>query len=350
MKERFFMKYINIINLILFLFQIMPFIEYDCDYDHPIKKNEGTCQESIENLCTESDFESNICKIENEIVETQWLSSIIKYGKAGSDYATLATTPDGNLICTSSHYTNTAKYYYGLDKDGRPLFHGNSEDTPFAETNSDQPRNEGSIFGIKLDLASNDEGEYIIALANNNANFELYDFNDNNKVYKIDGKTFLGTFKNTFQYVSIFKYKTEENCYIISFIAEDSNSKAQFFLNKYIFHDKDISSSSSYTKSNILVNSASAHISSCFEINNNIILCFCLDFYKNYLISAYNDNLEQLAVISINSTYYAKTNFYKSVHFTGDAGAFLYDHTEEIIAIQFKEYTSGNIKKFFSFK
>ena len=141
-----------------------------------------------------------------DIEKAQNLTRISKYSDATINYATLATTLNGDLICISSPYSGYTYYYYGLKKNGRPYFLKNGEETYSTSITSDQKRNEGTISSIKLNSTSDDK-EYVIAFGDNAAYFELYDFDDNNRVYKIDGKTFFGTISNPFHYSSVFKLK-----------------------------------------------------------------------------------------------------------------------------------------------
>jgi len=111
-------------------------------------------------------------------VNTAELTSIIKYSLSdlATSYATVTVTQNGNLICSSSFFgTSTLKYYYGIKSNGRPLFIKNNKEIEFSSTDSDKARNEGNIYGIKLS-SSTDDKEYIIAIGNNEANVEVYDF------------------------------------------------------------------------------------------------------------------------------------------------------------------------------
>ena len=82
----------------------------------------------------------------NSLINTETLTSIIKYSLAtiNSTYATVATTPQGNLICSASFYReSTKKYYYGLKPNGRPYFLKDGVETEFSDTDSEKERNEG---------------------------------------------------------------------------------------------------------------------------------------------------------------------------------------------------------------
>ena len=260
----------------------------------------------------------------------------------------MSTTPNGDLLCISSFFSSSKTlYFYGLKENGRPYFLENGKETPFRTTDSEQARNEGAIFGIKLSKESNDDKEYIIGFANNNANFEIYDF-DNNIIYKESCKTIFGTSRNSFQYASIFRLNTDEqNYYIISIPAHNSSNKKLFYLMKFYFSNLQISTYPP-TKIGITTESAETKISSCFESENNYIFCFYLDTNNNYIINVYNYDLQIIGTTSFSSTYYGDSTFFKCIHFTEDAGAFLYYDTDKNIAIQFKNYINGELYDYFN--
>ena len=257
----------------------------------------------------------------------------------------MATTPQGTLICISSYYqTSTNKFFYGLKKNGRPYFTNNGVETPFHSVDTGTDRNEGNVYGIQL---NGDNKEYIVAFGANFAYFEIYDFEKGN-VYKQEGNIFFGTGFNTFNYASIFKLNNDINYYFIGYIAQQQNTVAKtFFVKRFLFNNINIAQSYPTTIFTTY-SSGETLISSCFETDNKYIICFYLNNYNNYIIIVYDHNLNQKATSNLYSTYYDSSTFYKAVHFTGDAGAFLYKDTDKNIAIEFKNYTSGNIKDYFN--
>ena len=216
------------LNLIIFVYNLETIISSSCNYTHPIKKGDiCTIGE-----CSKEDFDSNICTIENDIIKDQWFSSIILFTEKNINYATLVTTPNGDLICTSTYSSLTKKYYYGIKKNGRPYFLIDNKETYFATSDSNKARNEGNIYAIKLS-GSTDNKEYVIAFGNNDSNFELYDF-DNNDVYYKETKSFFDINYTTFHYGSVLKLNiNDNNYYIISFIAKDVNNNFFFILRNF---------------------------------------------------------------------------------------------------------------------
>ena len=63
----------------------------------------------------------------------------------GAEYQALSTTVNGNLICSSWHYSSLLINYFGLKANGRPYFTQNAEETYFSNTTTTQIKTEGVI-------------------------------------------------------------------------------------------------------------------------------------------------------------------------------------------------------------
>ena len=291
----------------------------------------------------------------DNILTRKKLSSIVRYSlndNIGSAYNTLSTTPEGNLICSASFYqSSTMKYYYGLKSNGRPYFIKNNIETEFTTTDSDKERNEGIIYGIKLG-GSSDDKEYIIAIGNNEANVELYDFsNDEAIVYTKPGTTFFSSEYNSFKYGTIFKLKSgTDNYYILTLILQLSGNVKYFHIMKLYFTSPNIAN---YDPIILRQNAQSIALafSSCFENDDNIIICFFIDNQQKYIIAAYDYQLNLLNPyfsVYIASTTYEENIFYKCIHFSQNIGAFIYFNSENKLCFQFKKYESSNFNSPFT--
>ena len=291
----------------------------------------------------------------SSIINTETLTSFIRYSLNDSDanYATITTTPLGNLICSASYFnTLTIKYYYGLKPDGRPYFTKDSEETEFLSTDSDRPRNEGNIYGIQLEGSSLNDKEYIIALGNNNGNFELYDFSLSNPVVSIkEGNSFFGSEYLSFKYGTIFKLKNGDNQYILSLILQLTGNVKYFHVFRLSFSSTDIVNNSPI-KNTYKDLSQVLSFTSCFEDDSNNIICFYI--YPNgddgiYTIEAFDYDLNRpnqyAKYANFANALYEETIFYKGIHFTGVVGAFLYikkiNNDENKICIQFMKFESN---------
>ena len=345
--KKFSNNYLFLLRCIIFFFNMKNCLLSICNENSPIRKNEAECVES----CTANEFTSGACVIENEKIKTQKITDRVVYSASSIHYAAGATTPHGNLICSSSYYqTYTQKYYYGLKQNGRPLFIENSKETFFSITDSDKVRCEGTIYAININGIK--DKEYIVGFGNNAVNFEIYDFISNEQIiiYKQLGTTFFGTGYNSFQRSSIFKLNnSDQDYYIISIIAQPpSSSNKCFYIMKFLFTDLDITQYSPKVKFDKL-DSASIQISSCFQTDNNYIFCLYLDRTFNYKAIVYDNDINYKKDTSIYSVGNAEAStFNKCVHFIGEAGAFIYLNTASNFEIQFKQYISDNIIDYFS--
>ena len=307
--------------------------------------NKGNCV----NSCPKYEFNSGNCFLENDIVRDQNFTSIVIFADSNPDFITICTTPNGNLISSSTLWGKTLKYFYGLKKNGRPYFYNNNEETLFAQSDSDQGRFESIIFGIKLN-GSNYDKEYIISFGKETSNFELYDFeNKDNQVYYQDGIVFFQTTSNFFLRGSIFKLKNEDDYYIIGLMAHSGTTN--FYLIKLLFKSIDIVNNSPIVNVKT-IESLRELMVSCFESEKNYIICFYHSLERKYSTIIFDQDLNELANKTIAEVSVIGV-FYKCVHFIRETGAFLYYEYYEsntILAIQFKEYKNGEIINYFNTK
>ena len=285
-------------------------------------------------------------------VNTAELTSIIKYSLSdlATSYATVTVTQNGNLICSSSFFgTSTLKYYYGIKSNGRPLFIKNNKEIEFSSTDSDKARNEGNIYGIKLS-SSTDDKEYIIAIGNNEANVEVYDFSDETPIiYLKNGNSFFSSEYNSFKYSNLFKLKNGDNIYLLSIILQIQESGSYKFFNlfKLSFSSPDIYNNNPIIKS-FKFKSATLSYTSCFETESNYIICFCISEYSVYTIASFDYNINSvLNYHFINNAQYYATIFYKCIHFTQNAGVFLYFSNSGNICFDFIKYESNSFQIYF---
>ena len=328
-------------KIFIFICNINPSLLSNCiNVYYPIKKGNADCSNGN---CELSEYESGYCTIENDIIKTQWFTSIIKFTEEGYTYVLIVTTENGDLIASSNRYNepNTLKYYYGLKKNGRPYFTKNGEENPITTTESDNKRYEGNLFGIKL--KGNDK-EYIIGFGIEKTNFEIYDFENNNTVYKQGGSTFFSTDYNYFHTAAILKLNYEDNYYIIGIIEKIQTNNTYFFhIMKVQFTSLDINSYSP-----IIIRQKlpcyNSRIVSCFETKSKNIICFYRDDSNQYVIIVFDYELNIVksnAVYSI--TYTDDYIFFKCVHFIEDSGIFFYYDSLNSPVIVFKKYSSGEI-------
>ena len=54
--------------------------------------------------CELSEYESGVCTIENDIIKTQWLTSIVHFAEEWYTYTLITTTESGDLIVSSTKF------------------------------------------------------------------------------------------------------------------------------------------------------------------------------------------------------------------------------------------------------
>ena len=287
-------------------------------------------------------------------INRETLTNIIRYSLAdtASDYATIATTPKGNLICSATYYNSLKKtYYYGLKQNGRPYFTVDGDETEFSSTDSDKERNEGNVYGIQLIGSTPDDKEYILGIGNNDANFEMYDFTiDNPIVYYKHGAEFFGVNFCSFKYVTIFELKNSTNNYLLSVILQrDGDFKKYFHIFRLKFSSLDLDSNYPFVRAFTNIIDLDLFFCSCYETETNDIICFFINIGQVYTIAAFDYdiyNIKQSTTIA-NTKYYDAI-FYKCIHFTGNLGVFLYFNNDGNIHIQIKKYEEQNFNNYFT--
>ena len=112
---------------ILLLSILYKLILNECERENPIFKD-NSCQLIY---CNETEFLTNICRIDNTIVKTQWLTNIIKISKDSFMNINIASNSKGDIFIESSPIDEKSeRNFYALKSDGRPYFkNSNNEES-----------------------------------------------------------------------------------------------------------------------------------------------------------------------------------------------------------------------------
>ena len=329
-------------NVFIFLLKFKKIVLEYCPYDRPLLR--GT---QCYDLCSSYQFQ-NGCAPNNSLVITQWLNNIMPASDANYGNPDITLMPNGDLIIGSNNPSIFDRHFYGIKKNGRPYFKDktNNIETSYYSITCQKTKQESFKFGIKINGKEN-ENEYLISIAKDNSYYlELYDF-ENDNIYQLSPQTF---FKNHQVYNArafvINNISDSNNYYFILGINGFFYSVSQspfFLLIKMSFQSKDIINYNPVL--NITRKECSrTRISSCFETNNKFIICFYQDASRHYIIRVYDHNLDDKTNENIADGFENEFNFYKSVHFHGEAGAFGYYYntgTENHLYIQFKYYNNS---------
>ena len=318
----------TIINAYIFFQFIVKIILGDCPKNNPILLEKSSC---VSLNCSEYEFETNYCIINNTIIKTQWLTNIIVFGELNFRYINFVTYSNGDMIVETTSCPNKPKrMFYGLKKNGRNFF---KENTPFYSIivqNQDNggKKYESEILIIKLNDGDEKDKEYIISMTKSDAFAELYDF-DNNKIYQKKMMNILGTTHQNLRQAALTIISSDNKYYsIYGFINEGELYLYKFFFSSvYDLEGEDLNKK--LTKfSNVKGLSVS-----CFETEQKIIICFYTsnDGKKIILAIDINFNEKGKTDISPKDSTFDQSSFIKCIHLTGEIGVFtFYDKVDNI--------------------
>ena len=128
LNKKYLKERLNLFLLKIIIFiQIIKFCELSCDRVTPYLKG-GICT----NNCSYKEMNNDKCKVDNEIIKSQWINNIIYIGTDGWIYINMVTTGKNDLIAIVSKYPSiNERIIYGLTKEGRGYFIENNQESAF---------------------------------------------------------------------------------------------------------------------------------------------------------------------------------------------------------------------------
>ena len=330
----------TIIHLFYFQFLIKS-IKSQCGKETPILF-ENTCQLKA---CSKEQFENQECKIENKVVKTQWLTSIIQIGDKDYRYINFANFSNGDMVVeTSACPSHDERMFYGITSDGSPLFKksstGNTKTYFFTIKVPDQTDNgnkntryESENFIITVNEGLKKGTEYLVSFAKSTQYAELYMFDEINIKQKQTLKV-LGNQMDILKFTSI-KYINNNNYYIL----------LGYYTNNYIYLSKLYFKANDFTDNNPQITNYKYSVSiggslSCFITKSNYIICAYIktsttsSWYGGRQITsttysfcrnAFTETFNSLKEACISTYIPTDTSiFVKGIHLKEDIGAFTY--------------------------
>ena len=311
------------INYFIFLLKINN-AQGECPRESPILLNNDSC---VLRYCTNEEFNTNVCKINNEIVKTQWITNNIIM-EQNFRYINLAKFSNGDLILELSENPYSSKrFFFGLKQNGRYLF---KNESAFYSMNINEktkmPRYYGEIFTINV-MEEDVEKEYLVSIGRMSSNVEVYDFNLNKSYYKETTIIFKNRTINSARETAL-KISSNNQTYIL-LCALVKSTNLYFSLHKLNFSSIYVNEIEPFIESyDSEEENAKGEIVSCFETKLNIIICLYNCFIgKTYghCLLAFNYNLEKLGSYYIQGTSKGKATFYsKCIHYKDEIGVFNY--------------------------
>ena len=285
------------------------------------------------------------------------LTNIINIGKENFRYVNFASYSNGDMVFLTSSYilinylnpSKNERIFYGLKKNGRPLF----KDSYFYSTTvTDGSKYESESLVVKESGNNNNETEYLMSFAKESSFVEIYDFKKG-ITYKKNLQKFLDNTISSYRHAFISLFSNDTNYfYLLGFINDDK----KFVIQKHIFYslqnlETENTLNKTITIKNLEAKSLSGFTSyvsgiSCFQTERHFIICFFLNKVSNYLIVAYNLNLEEIKNVYISSNINSYNNvFYKCLLLKGDIGVFTYYEDSNPVLL-FKEFNSTDFNNY----
>jgi hypothetical protein len=233
------------------------------------------------------------------------------------------------------------RIFYGFKKNGRHLLNGSyfysfemnvtNEIKEINETNKTilyRNKYEGESLVIRENRNITDKKEYLMSLSKKFSFVEIYDF-EKEITYKKDLNIFANCTFPIFSYRHAFipLLSNDTNYYyLFGFI----NNQSRFIIQKHLFNSvQDFESEDTLIK-NITINNFKAKVPtsglSCFQTEQEFIICFFLTLNSNFVLAAYNTNLDEIKNISLSLKIENSNNnpFYKCLHLKGEIGIFTF--------------------------
>jgi hypothetical protein len=333
-------------QLILILIFIKSSLNYCNERDKAIYvSSSNTCELKY---CTPQEFENKTCIKDNEIIRNQWLNNIRKFGVENCKLTKIGKYSNGDILAYSSLNSGSSfiSYFYGLNKDGRPLFSKDGQETPFNSMKpnsandyyqgfySNRQYGEGEIFIAKM---SGNDDEYLLNFGRQYQYTWLYDFTGPN-IYK---RRTINVFQSSVLYSirsSIFNLE-ESNNFLFAGIFVNYNTAWGYTMPSTFNKDLVLYSLSIYQKES-LSNSMSSFIQSsssgidaygnmvsCYETKSKHIACIYICSYseRKYKIIDFDKNLvKKVDEGYIISNYIEENIFFKGLHYEAECGIFIY--------------------------
>ena len=205
-------------NIILYsiFFINFPLANSECGRDIPIY-SDNYCQLKY---CTKEQFDSTYCKIDNQIIKTQWLNNIIIFDSSKFVYGGFTLNSKGDMIYICSD-SNGKRLFYWLNNDGSFPFEDNGKKVPVKTIEmSGAKRYESAFSSVK---ATNNK-EYLLSISLWEGNTEYYDLKNNSFSY-FSTNDFTGN--------DVFSYGLPNN------LLEIDNGSNKKYLYTFIGQDKD---------------------------------------------------------------------------------------------------------------
>ena len=282
---------------LIYIFHLIKSNDFTCNKTHPILKD-NICMLTY---CTEEEFNSLECTINNKIIKTQWLNSIIPISDINYRFINSFLTNNNDLIIQTTNVLGTPeRKYFGLTKEGRYFFNNsNGDEYPYFSINAIGNDNdelykfEGIAASIQI---KNEPNDYFLSIGNYDAYAEIIDYRNKIITRKLSKDFYYVPIISEISSIFLMEklpYDSNDSnkYYIISFLT-DYQGIYYFMCKIYYFNSTDISNG--YERvANRNTPSAKRKITSCFQSPiTSYIFCFYQNDNYEFMIIIYEPKLE----------------------------------------------------------
>ena len=276
MKNKFNTKLI-LFKYTLFSNFLICTLLYECERSTPIFKD----NECVSTYCSEEQFKSGECAINEPITKTQWLTSIIKFENTNGDIS-LTVEPERNyiLIFSTESSDNKEKIYFGINiersKNGLIFESGGK----FASSIRKSINEGNEMINPKLSFIKKDSTNYFIAsIGIKNSKIGLFPENNYTDDYTIiDSADFLNDIDRRIEGTDSMAIAYSFYDFLYSTVTTKLDEPTHYNLSIYhhIIEREDGQHPYFKYNSNRVIDSTKGNYSSCFTYFQGAISCFYL--------------------------------------------------------------------------
>ena len=318
------------------LFHLTKCTSMNCNKTHPILKND-ICS-SI--YCSEAEYNSSACIINNPIIKTQWLNNINIISEKNFRYINPFLTKNNDLIIQTTNTIGTSeRSFYGMTNDGRYYFtNSEGQESPYFSINAVAENSndiiykyEGSTTAVQFE---DDEKEYFLSLGCQDTYAELIDYRN---------QTLSRIKSSTLYYVTIVSEKT--TIFLMAKMTQDNKKKKYYIIPEIIMNNEKyyfMCKIYTFSSTNIKVGYERVVHQYFFSSNRKITNCF-QSTLSYYIFCFYQDDSYNFSIVyfeaDLSLTYKGKTEidlgdnddnenniyiFLKGIHLFDDVGFYIY--------------------------
>ena len=338
MEKKLNFIFYHLIFQILFIINKKNFTRSICQKEKPILKD-NICQAIY---CSEEEFNNNDCKIDNDIIKTQWLNNFIVFNEYNYRFINIVINKDGDLILETSPEELGGKsgkrLFFRLKKNGNFFFKNENNEEVMSRSivvlNDDGEgalRYESQVFLVKInDDSDGSIKEFLVSISIYFGYMEIYDIDDNNIR---SSKILISQYSNFTIYSrksSIIKLNDKE--YLFFFIGQISEGNTYYlviekysFKNSNIINQVNIGDNFENENKKAFIIKLSRNMNAFKTVSNQIIV-----FYYNttqYTIDIYDENMNYIIQMKLERPTFSSNEdflFFKSIHLKENIGIFSY--------------------------